>query len=56
MADCNHRAAKCVDSTEPKDEGRFREEYECPCGATGVITGQEQAPPSDWNESGEVFN
>jgi len=52
---CDHSAAKCVNSTEPKDEGRFREEYECPCGATGTITGREEAPPSEWNRYGEVF-
>jgi hypothetical protein len=30
--------------------------YECPCGATGMITGKEQEPPQHWSKTGEVFN
>jgi len=52
---CDHQNARCVDSTEPKDKGQFREEYKCPCGATGVITGNEQDHPDEWNRAGEVF-
>ena len=52
---CDHQNARCVDSTPASDEGRFYERYECPCGATGVITGNEQDDPKAWNRSGEVF-
>jgi len=52
---CDHSMARCVDSTEPKDEGRFTERYECACGATGMITGREEAPPSSWTKTGRVF-
>jgi len=54
--DCNHTAAKCIDSTEPKEEGRFTEHYECACGATGTIQGREEQPPHEWTRTGEVFN
>lgn len=52
---CDHNAAKCVDSTEPKAKGRFEEVYECPCGAKGWIRGNEQDPPNKWDRMGEVF-
>ena len=52
---CDHSAAVCVDSTDVKDEGRFVEHYECPCGATGTIRGNEQDPAHAWTQSGEVF-
>jgi hypothetical protein len=53
---CDHQLARCVESTEATDEGRFREDYECPCGATGVITGREEDPAHKWNRYGEVFS
>jgi len=53
---CDHSAAQCVESTEPKDEGQFVELYECECGATGTIRGREEALPSEWTRTGEVFN
>ena len=52
---CNHKDARCVESTEPKDEGRFVEKYECVCGATGRIEGNEQDLPQQWTRTGEVF-
>lgn len=52
---CDHSMARCVDSTDPKDEGRFIEHYECPCGATGTITGREEDPVHEWTRSGRVF-
>jgi len=52
---CDHSNARCVESTDPKAEGRFVEQYECPCGATGTITGLEQEQPSNWDRYGEVF-
>ena len=48
--------ARCVDSTEPKDEGMFKEEYECPCGAKGWITGREEQSPAQWDRYGQVFD
>jgi len=53
---CDHTDARCVESTEPKDEGRFVEKYECPCGATGRISGQEDEPPAQWTRTGMVFD
>lgn len=50
---CDHSAAKCVNSETNGD--RFTELYECPCGATGTITGDETAPAHTWVRSGEVF-
>ena len=52
---CNHEMAKCVETTEPKAEGRFVEYYECQCGATGTIRGREEQPPNAWKKTGEVF-
>jgi len=52
---CDHTAAHVVDSEGGITEGKFVEHYECPCGATGVITGNEQDDPKAWNKSGEVF-
>ena len=52
---CNHNMAKCVETTEPKAEGRFKEKYVCQCGAVGFITGREEHPPSSWERFGEVF-
>ena len=56
VAQCDHVDAQCVESTEPKDEGRFVEKYECSCGATGRITGQEDEPPAQWRRTGMVFD
>jgi len=55
LTDCDHVDAQCVESSDPKDEGTFHEHYECPCGATGYITGHEDEPPAQWTETGEVF-
>jgi len=53
---CDHQNAKCVDSTGGTKEGRFKEEYECVCGAKGWIEGEASAPAHEWNRYGRVFN
>lgn len=54
-ATCN-AAAGITDSTEHTGEGRFVEKYECANGHTGRITGNEEAPPTEWKRMGPVFN
>jgi len=37
--------------------GQFREEYECvQCNATGAITGQAEAPATEWRHTGSALN
>lgn len=37
--------------------GSFRETHECQmCGATGTVSGQAEAPASEWNRYGRVFD
>ena len=50
---CDHSAAKCVESDTDGDQ--FTEKYECPCGATGTITGDETKPAHTWTRTGRVF-
>lgn len=55
-ANCGSEAVTCVETTEPKDEGTFTEQYECPeCGAKGTITGREEKSPTTWKRYGRVF-
>jgi len=51
---CN-AATKLTDSTPHNGEGRFTEQYECANGHTGRITGEEEAPPTEWDRYGSVF-
>jgi len=53
---CDHSAAMIVEQSGGTKEGAFVEQYECPCGATGTITGQADEPPKHWNRTGEVFS
>lgn len=52
---CDHKAAKCVESTGGIDSGAFQEYYTCPCGAEGWIEGQANEPAHTWDKYGEVF-
>jgi hypothetical protein len=52
---CDHKHARCVETTEPEETGWFVEHYECECGAIGSISGKEQDPPRKWTRTGEVF-
>lgn len=53
-AKCN-AAVSLEDSTPHEGEGRFREEYQCAHGHTGVVTGKEEEPASRWDRYGSVF-
>jgi len=53
---CSHEMAEIVETTEATGEGYFYELYECQCGATGRIEGQEDEPPAQWTRTGEVFD
>ncbi len=53
---CDHSAAQVVDSQGGTTEGRFKEKYECPCGATGYVSGNAEEPPQQWNRWGRVFD
>jgi hypothetical protein len=55
MAQCDHSAAQCVESTGGLKRGRFCEEYRCECGATGQVRGRAEDPPQEWQRYGEVF-
>jgi hypothetical protein len=52
---CDHKAAEIIEASEYSGNGHFFEVYECPCGAKGRISGQEDEPPQNWTRTGEVF-
>ena len=52
---CDHKAAHVVDSSGGIESGKFVEEYECPCGATGTIRGNAEDPADSWSRTGEIF-
>ena len=52
---CDHTAAHVVDSEGGITEGKFVEQYECPCGATGTIRGRAEEPAEHWSRTGEIF-
>jgi len=52
---CNNGVLEPVSVDEPKDSGRFQEEYKCVnCNARRYISGQEQEDPANWNEWGQA--
>lgn len=53
---CNHDKAELVESSGGVKEGTFTERYKCPCGATGTIRGDAEAPATEWTRTGRVFN
>jgi len=53
---CNHNAAKIVEQSGGTKEGHFVEVYECPCGATGRISGEASQTPSRWTRTGPIFD
>jgi len=53
-AKCN-AAVALEDSTPHEGTGRFKETYECVRGHKGWIEGKEEAPPTEWDRFGSVF-
>jgi len=54
---CGSLEVIVVESSGGIKHGSFREKHECQmCGATGTVSGQAEAPASEWNRYGGVFN